>query len=204
MDFFEEYKMEIVTESSFFDKEDLIIGWDQWRPERGRNIAYITGLSGSGKSTISQQIGAKNTIVIHLDAIERCEVTYRTESIIKKLKAKFKWYNENWYNSDDRYDDDMHHIILEIVDICEKNPNQLYIIEGVQLFESLIPEFFIGKPVLIKGTSILNSILRRFKRNGNGKIDWIPELKNEFVQLVGWYLCQEKDLNRLRKKINRV
>lgn len=202
IEFFKNMK-EVITEASIFDEEDLIIAWDQWKPERGRNIAYITGLSGSGKSTISNRIGTKDTIVIHLDAIETCTPTHRTEFIIKELKSRFKWYDEKWYKSKGRYVDDMEHIILEVIDICEKKPNQLFIIEGVQLFESITPEFFIGKPVLIKGTSVLNSILRRFRRNGNGKIDWGVELKNEFVQLVNWYLSDERALNKVRKKINR-
>lgn len=194
--------MEIVTESLFCNQNDLIIGWEEWKPERGKNVAFITGLSGSGKTTLSREIGTNSTIVINLDAIETCTVTYRTEHIIKKLKSKFKWYNEKWYNSDNRYSDDMKYLILEIIDICQKNPNQLYIIEGIQLFQYFIPEFFIGKPIIIKGTSMVNSIIRDIRRNGNGDIKW-SELESDFTRMVEWYMKQEKHLNKMRKKINR-
>lgn len=40
---------------------------DKWGTNRDQNVLYITGLSGSGKSTVTEGLRDNNTNVIHLD-----------------------------------------------------------------------------------------------------------------------------------------
>lgn len=45
---------------------------DKWGKSKDNNILYITGFSGSGKSTIATKLKSKNTQVIHIDSyVER-------------------------------------------------------------------------------------------------------------------------------------
>ena len=48
---------------------------------------------------------------------------------------------------------------------------------------------------------MLKSIIQRWKRNGDGKIDLVSELKNEFPQFVSWYMSEEKSLNQFRNSV---
>lgn len=43
------------------------INLDKWGKSRNNNILYITGRSGSGKSTVAKSMKDKNTSIIHLD-----------------------------------------------------------------------------------------------------------------------------------------
>ena len=56
-------------------------------------------------------------------------------------------------------------------------------------------------PMIIKGTSMVKSIIGRFKRNGEGKINWKNELSNEFLNLIGWYKDEERVLINFKKAI---
>ena len=58
-------------------------------------------------------------------------------------------------------------------------------------------------PLVIKNTSMLKSIVQRWKRNGDGKIDLLKELRNEFPQMVAWYKDEEKLLKNFRKSKER-
>jgi type II secretory pathway predicted ATPase ExeA len=48
-------------------RKSKVLNFDKWGKDKNNNILYVTGYSGSGKSTISRHLADKNTNVIHLD-----------------------------------------------------------------------------------------------------------------------------------------
>ena len=48
---------------------------------------------------------------------------------------------------------------------------------------------------------MVKSILQRWKRNGDGKIKLWEELKNEFPQLLAWYIDNEKAFKDFQKAV---
>jgi predicted ATPase len=196
----------IVMESYLFSGNDLILNIHEWKNEKNKNILFITGLSGSGKSTLAKEYQTKyNANMFEIDGIERNRDSTKT-NIMQRVKELYPEYKEavesNWkgFERKERYIylDKAFHIAKKLMVDDYKN---LYIIEGIQLFNFIPIELIKNKPLIIKGTSVLKSMQQRFKRGGNGKIDWIKELQNEFPQLVGWYSDQEKLLKDFKNKI---
>lgn len=163
-----------LNEAYLFSKDDIIMNLDSWKKEKGKNVLYITGLSGSGKTTLSNDYAKKyKAKLIELDDLGQYDGKGK-DAFIKK-----------------------HTIMMDKVD---KDYGNLYIIEGVQIFH--MDSYLKGKPLIIKNSSVVKSLLQRFKRNGDGKIEWIPELKNEFICLVKLYLEDNTSLDKYKKKLN--
>ena len=159
---------DIVEENLFVSKDNIEVNLDKFGSSN--NILYITGLGGSGKSTIiskyAKEYGAE---ALEFDAV--------TSALIRGLEN----LNRN----------KIHPIILEYLET--QNPNKLdgfgdpafntesvkfldwfenkvagdgklYVIEGMQLFICFEPERFIDKPMIIMGTSVTKSMFRSISR----------------------------------------
>lgn len=55
---------------------------DKWGKDKDHNIAFVAGLSGSGKSTVAKSIADDKTDTIHLD-------TYYDKSLNEKQNRRF-------------------------------------------------------------------------------------------------------------------
>jgi hypothetical protein len=160
--FMENY--DIVEENLLLSKDNIEVNLDKFGSSN--NILYITGLGGSGKSTIISEYAKKyGAEALEFDAV--------TSALIKGLEN----LNRN----------KIHPIILEYLET--QNPNKLngfadpnfntesvkflnwfenkvsgdgnlYIIEGMQIFICFEPERFINKPMVIMGTSVVKSMYR--------------------------------------------
>ena len=201
---------EVLVEGYFMNTKDIEFNMDKLTNKPGQNVLIMTGLSGSGKTTLSAQYAKKlKASVIELDAIERCEksntihnqaMVYLTKksSDYKKLYAFITGPSVPGVGLNIDIDDLWNEIIPLLVEFCYSRRG-ICILEGVQIFTSTYNSNDI--PLVIKGTSMVLSILRRFSRNGDGTIDWSSELKNEFFQLVRWYISDNKELNKFKKRI---
>ena len=159
---------DIIEENLFVSKDNIEVNLDKFGSSN--NILYITGLGGSGKSTIISKYAQEyNAEALEFDAI--------TSALIKGLEN----LNRN----------KIHPIILEYLET--QNPNKLngfsdpafntesvkfldwfenrvagdgklYILEGMQLFICFEPERFIDKPMIIMGTSVAKSMFRSVSR----------------------------------------
>ena len=213
-----------IEESYVFNKKLLVINEDKW-DKGAHNILFITGLSGSGKSTLSVEFEqAGKAEMFDIDGIEQGYDTTEKTKILTEYSKQSKTFaefydlvsNPNKYSdkSVDKFRKEVfkkYHTkyegwLRDIIKLLHKHSDTLYTVNGVQLFEVMDPEDFKGEPVAIVGTSMINSMLRRMRRNSidaghGGKIQWKKEFENEFFQMLAWYFDDEKQLRKFKKDL---
>lgn len=201
-----------VQENVIFNKDNIVYNIDKF--ESGKNnILLVTGLSGSGKSTIAEEYARKYKAEwIELDIFEQChgftdqslkeagEVFYDYLSSHKSLWEKLKSKSIKGKELGEEINKFVHYCFAW----CKSRKDTKWVIEGVQIYSFLTADEVKGFPLIIMGTSMKNSILQRFKRNGDGEIEWGKELKNEFPNLIQWYWGEEKYLKSFEKEVKHV
>ena len=198
---------EFIEESYVFSNNDLILNIDKWSKDKS-NILYITGLSGSGKTTLAEKYEKEyKAELFGIDGLEH-DYDSSNSNLLEKVKSKYPDYKvqvENKFKglSGNEMVNILRKALLYVISEMGKTKDKLYILEGLQIFSLLDPNTLKSKPMIIKGTSMLKSMEGRFKRNGDGKIEWIDELKDGFPQLFKWYIETEKDLKKFKKEIRK-
>ncbi len=198
-----------IQESYVFSKSDIYINYEKFQANKS-NICLITGLSGSGKTTLAEKITKENNAkLIELDVFEHCygytddqlkeagQVFYdylsSHKSVWDKLKKKAITGKE--------LGKEINKFVHYCISWCAKDKPNKYVIEGVQIYSFMLYKEIKAYPLIIKNTSMVKSIIQRWKRNGGGKIDIVAELKDEFPQLLAWYKGEEKSLKNFKKAI---
>ena len=173
------YDEEPAEESYIFNKRDYEQNLDKWKPGEF-NTLFITGHSGSGKSTLAEKLEKeKHAIMFELDGLEH-NFDSSNKGILDKLKARnptYKYAVENKWPPSEKDDliiakEKIHllsTVAKDLVMLCREDKEHLYIIEGIQIFQWLNPGYFKNKPLIIKGTSMIQSYLRAAKREGGIK-----------------------------------
>lgn len=202
-------KYESVNEGYIFSKDNLFINFDKFK-DRKTNICFVTGLSGSGKSTEAEKLAKEyNAEWIELDIFEHCKSFSDNE--LKQAGQVFYDYLSNhkdiWnkLKNNELHGNDLNNEIAKFVKYCIrwclKHKEDKWIIEGVQVFSFIDPKEIKSYPIIFIRASMLKSILQRWKRNGDGKIKLWKELKNEFPQLLSWYIDNEKAFEAFQKAV---
>lgn len=205
-----------------FNKKNIV--WNIEKYNRDNNILYVTGLSGSGKTTISNSLANKfGAQLFELDHLEGFFGKYKNDnSIIHSLTEKFLNKNlelktiikkGNYFdlkiNNFQEYVKWTQKYIRYLEEYALSNKN-LFILEGTQLFKCVDTKHFYNKPFIIVRTSSIWSLIRRLKRHY--KIDKKNHKKNFFTKHL-WKLLNDskrlhfKDyyhLNEFLKKFNPV
>lgn len=198
-----------LNESYIFSKDNLYINFDDFKSGK-KNICFITGLSGSGKSTIGEKVANENKAEwIELDIFEHCrsftddqlkeagEVFYEYLSSHKKVWDALK--NNKLHGNE--LGEEIKKFLSYCISWCKRHKEKKWIIEGVQIYSFGDPEKIKHEPIIFVNASMVKSIIQRWKRNGNGKIDLLKELKNEFPQMLRWYIENERDLQKFIKAV---
>lgn len=154
-------------------KEAYSNNLEKFGKDREHNVLYITGLSGSGKSTTALSIKKDNDIVIHLDGYSEEENKGIQNSDFNKwLKNNIpEWDNvyfkdsskPQYWNKVDEFAKAIEEYGKEQFD----NGNRV-IVEGVQIFDNwLYPnsEFFTKKPTITLNTNYKISNKRAIQRD---------------------------------------
>ena len=195
---------DIIEENLFISKDNIEVNLDKFGSSN--NILYITGLGGSGKSTIISKYAQEyNAEALEFDAI--------TSALIKGLEN----LNRN----------KIHPIILEYLET--QNPNKLngfsdpafntesvkfldwfenrvagdgklYVLEGMQLFICFKPERFIDKPMIIMGTSVAKSMFRSVSRTYKRSEGDLIKTFNFFLKTlkrIPIFVKNDKQINEL-------
>ena len=201
---------EEAEESYIFSTEDYEQNLDKWKPG-GSNILFITGLSGSGKSSSADKLAKENNALkFEFDIFENRNGSFdrSTKRIYEQLLNRNPKYkkilesdiarkdNEIVYNND--YLQQKNAAIKDLVKMCNADKAHLYIIEGIQIYEYLNPEFFKDKPLIIKGTSATKSFMRALKREGI--VEWL-KAPQKFPMVPSVWLKDEKYLNNFTKQM---
>lgn len=192
-------------ESYIISDKDVILNLDKWKAEIGNNILFITGLSGSGKTTLAEKYEKEfNAHIFEIDGIEH-NYDSSNMGILKKSIAKHTGYDKyasnNWLgldiNTKFKYIDDIFNTALQLMKDDHKT---LYIVEGLQLYNFIPIETVRDKPLIIKGTSALTSLVRRIRRGSDNK-NIIPEVVKAFPKLSRYYYENERDLKVYKKNV---
>lgn len=193
---------EAANESIFFSGKDEYFNIDKWVRGKGTNILYITGLPGSGKSTLGQELANKyGATFIELDRIVEGEPSvgkwdpdknFESDRIISMIYG----HDELIITEEDsRFSVGIKRkrAIDLLYDYCIKRPNTLYIWEGIWIYESFSKEYFTDKPLIIKGTSRETSMRRELVRD-----EFVPNITQRANHKI-FYKNSENNLNTLRK-----
>lgn len=186
---------------------------DTWGKDSKHNILYVTGYSGSGKSTVARQLADAKTNVIHLDPyFEKMDKNVSASIQDKEFNAflnknfpeyktianpaKGERHSKEWWAKVDTFMDKTEKFAAK-----QFYKKQKVIVEGVQLQDSTTypdKSFFKDKPLIITGTNPITSFLRASKRDGRSVITSFQSGK-EYAQ---WYADTYKNLNILSKHAN--
>lgn len=201
------YNTNRIEEGYVFSEQDLILNFDKWK-KGTNNILYITGLSGSGKTTLGEEYEKKyNAKLFEIDGIEH-NYDSTNASILDKAKEKFPIYKklcetkDGWKDISDP-NSEAYGILWKVLNYCislmKQDSKNLYIVEGIQIFELMEPSTLKSKPLIIKGTSTLKSFIQashRNKQNGGNPMDGL-------FDKIKWYLSDSRQLAKFKKEIKK-
>ena len=167
------------TENTYITRKDRYYNIDNWKKERGKNILFITGIAGSGKSTLGKELSTKYNaeyidMDIFMDGIKNKHMQWSDRrSFMHEMIDDF-YSNDNFNIKREEYDNftdyDRYTLIQNmmnwIFDYCGKRSTRLFVLEGIWIYVYMDYSFLQDKPLIIKGTSAYTSNLRAYKRGG--------------------------------------
>lgn len=206
-------KMKNLSVKWLKSQEDISYNFQKFRKED--NILFITGLVGSGKSTLSRKMGEKyNATAITQDFLfwsdfydsEECDLFV---TMFQKLYPETIDYfkNNEWRkNNLSSEEKNIYRKKFDkmIVDYASKHKDKLFIYEGCDLFCKSDNNLMKNHPIIIKRTSAIKSYIRNYRRsnyNNNTikqKLAYKKRMINEFKK---FYI---KDLPKLNKFIKNL
>lgn len=191
---------------------------EKWGSDPDHNILYITGYSGSGKSTKAEEIAKRNNAeVIHLDMyleqVKKDDFNKHSNASFNKYLIK-KGYDRNkmleLLKSNDpnvkkqrwAMIDELGDHITDYSKVAYKK-NKKVIVEGVQLSDLTIypvKTFFDGKPFMMMNTSAVKSLYRAGIRDEkfNKQNLTLQNAKKHFV----WYSQMHKNKKQLENRLS--
>lgn len=195
---------------------------DKWGKDSDHNVCYISGYSGSGKSTTALYMKKPGDTVIHLDAYSEPDsggsLTIRNkkfDSYLDKNVPNWKRMANATRNGDNgtmkrhskEYWDvvDKFRLAIENYGKQEYRAGHRVLVEGVQIADDWLAadkSYYNDKPVVVLNTSAISSMRRAFERDGKGNI--IKGLMNGGIQsakeYVQWYMNTNARLNDVAKQ----
>lgn len=178
---------------------------DKWGKSPNTNVLYVTGQSGSGKSTIAQKLSDKNTSAIHLDSYFDNPEGPHNKAFDDHLRQHLPDYKKlSWPKNKISLNDwgkvaEKFEVEIERFGASQYKNGRKVICEGVQLLDdTLRPDksFFRDKPVAVTTTNALISMYRGRKRD-NIKYHGLGDV----VRDLQWYRETGKDVKNFKKAI---
>lgn len=157
-------------------KHDLYFNFDN----QNNNVILITGISSSGKSTLAKEYSKESSInKVSLDLAFFHEKSELTE-LEKKIVAHFKKQNAEWEpeiflqrkqeNQSIFYQ--YANLFFDFIINNYITDDITMVLEGVQCFKYIDINKIANNKIIIKRTSLLKCMIRKFKRT-------IPNFKND-------------------------
>jgi hypothetical protein len=195
-----------IKENYVYSGKDLEFNLDKWKPG-GKNVLFITGLSGSGKSTKAAKLAKEyNAINIELDLFEHNNILFNKNTHNDEANLIVKEYFEKKYGGPKKFkfsDPGTGRYIYEFIEYCigyaRQHKDRLFIMEGIQLADLEMDDELKDEPVIIVHSSILKSMYRAAKREGIK--DYIKSFDSfkGVVEYFRWYKEMDKNNKRLSK-----
>lgn len=201
--------MEVVEENLIFSEDNLEVNIDDFN--KHNNILYITGLGGSGKSTIISKYAEKyNAEALEFDAVTSALIRGLNHLNRNKIHPIILEYLEeenpeplNGF-SDNRFNDECVKF-LNWFEEKVKNDGNLYVLEGMQIFLCFEPERFKDKPMVIMGTSVAKSMYRSVARTYRRSEGDIVKTFNFFLKTLKRtpiFIKNDRQLDELRDTVS--
>lgn len=170
-----EYRLKHIKESTEYVEENLLVSKDnlEFNLEnfnQNNNILFITGLGGSGKSTIISEYATKyNAQPLEYDAVTSALIKGLENLNRNKIHPIILEYleKENPRKLNGFSDPNFNKECVKFLNWFEanySNDGNLYVLEGMQIFLCFNPERFKDKPMVIMGTSVVKSMFRSVSR----------------------------------------
>jgi uridine kinase len=172
-------------------------------------ILLLTGLSGSGKTYIGQNLKEKTkAILISLDALKFYDsADKQSRQFIDEFKRLYPeiipLISIQWSKTDEKNTNDFKYTeycckFFNFIYEKSKNGQSLYIVEGIQIFVRIPWEQIKDFPTIIIGTSGLRSFYNTYKR------DYVTKQKPMKLSLIWhefklYHNVQRKIINRFIK-----
>ena len=158
------------------------------------NLLFITGMVASGKTTISKKISnERNVTILSLDWLSWSEV-YKKDKLAMKIlnefykkcpKAKEAAINNLWHRKL-LSKEEQRSLRIEynkfLINYTLKHKNQLFIIEGIDVYRITPFNEIINRGIIIKGECAFRCLVRRYKRDKT--LDNQINLKNKFAYIM--------------------
>lgn len=154
------------------NSKDLYINYEKF-PNKSK-ILLITGLSGSGKSTLAEELAKKyNATCFQVEWLIHAkhttpECSYILDNFMKCYPEIIELVSNKWNNCKS---EDKNQLLKKYINMFfqfflkNKDENKLYIVEGLQLFTLIDFDILKNFPIIIKGTSSIQSLKNRLKRD---------------------------------------
>lgn len=192
---------------------------DKWGKDPDHNVCYISGYSGSGKSTTALSLQKPGDTVIHLDAYSEPDsggaLTIRNkkfDSYLDKNVPNWKRMSNATRNGDNgtmkrhskEYWDtvDAFRVAIDNYGRQEYKAGHRVIAEGVQIADDWLSgnkSYYKDKPIVILNTSAFSSMSRAFERDDKGNV--IKGLMDKGMgsakEYIQWYKNTNSRLNDL-------
>lgn len=210
------YNDELVEEGVVINMKDIYYNKDKF--DSGEiNLCFITGHSGSGKSTMAHGMEKDKIEVYELDDVIYNKENFTMDELKKYgdlIYSFFKGPGKKYYftemdvkNKEAKgilnYDESLIRDFIKYSKSYSKShKNTKYVIEGLWLLDFIEPSELKDYAVYIKGTSLVKSTIRAANRNskyeermGNNRVKaWIGRAS----KIKNFYTC-EKDLKKYQR-----
>ena len=200
---------EAVEENLLFSHDNIEFNIEKFGKEY--NTLYITGLGGSGKSTIIKEYATKyKAEALEFDAVTSALIKGLDNLNRNKIHPIIIEYLET-QNPDKLTGFGDPKFVSESVKFLDwfeakvSGDDKLYILEGMQLFICFEPERFTGRPMVVMGTSVVKSMYRsnlRVYKRSEGDIIKTFKFFLKTLQRTNIFIKNDKQINNLINTLN--
>ena len=189
------------------DRKDFYLDVDKFESGEVR-LLFITGMSGGGKTTLANKLAKKyNAVLINLDDMGHEDFTKDEyfKGKPKDLEVFKNWLNRSNLPKPANYNPNyIEELRLDYIKFCmDKYKNRKFIIEGVYIPAMYEIDKENGSEIfkednfalIILGTSVVKSMLRRIVRDNIDLIHWYNPLS-----FLSTYAHFAKEQNKIRKE----
>lgn len=207
-----------ILEGYIFNTKDIYYNKDKF--DSGEiNLCFITGLSGSGKSTMGR--GMKDAEHYELDDVVANKLHFTMNQMKEYGDLIYSFFNGSgkkyWYTKEDvengtaklytgNYEKDIINDFIDYSISYAKSHKGKYVLDGIWLYMYVSPEKLKDYAVYIKGTSALISNIRAAKRDAKSeekrKIDYAKHFIRRVTNPTSF--IDEKDVQKYRDYFSKL
>ena len=195
---------------------------NKWGIDQNNNVAYISGYSGSGKTTTALSLAKPGDKIIHLDAYSEPDSSGSSKFRNKDFDLYLNQHTPRWREMANatksgndgsmvKHSKEYWNTVDSFREAIENYGKKQFshghkvIVEGVQIADDWLTDdksYYTDKPIIILGTNPITSVRRAFERDGRGNL--IKNIGNiesakEYFQ---WYTATHNRLNDLANATN--